>query len=57
MHSPATITIHLIDQPAGGIMVLTTAGSPLPGRGLTPAQSLATDLLTQCTHRASDVRY
>ncbi|CAN7199724.1 hypothetical protein LJR118_000581 [Acidovorax sp. LjRoot118] len=56
MHS-ATITIHLIDQPAGGVMVLTTAGSPQPGRGLTPAQALATDLLTQCTHRASDVRY
>lgn len=55
MH-PATITIHLIDQPAGGIMVLTTAGSPIPGHR-TPAQALAADLLTQCTQRASDVRY
>ncbi|MGV3679698.1 MAG: hypothetical protein ACO1PM_08230 [Acidovorax sp.] len=56
MHSPATITIHLIDQPAGGIMVLTTAGSSIPGHH-TPAQALAADLLTQCTKRASDVRY
>lgn len=52
-----TTTIHIIDQPGGGVMVYTTAGSPLPGQRLTPGQALATDLLTQCTHRASDVRY
>lgn len=52
-----TTTIHIIDQPGGGVMVYTTAGSPLPGQRLTPGQALATDLLNQCTHRASDVRY
>lgn len=52
-----TTTIHIIDQPGGGIMVYTTAGSPLPGQRLTPGQALATDLLNTCTHRASDVRY
>jgi len=50
-------TIHIIDQPCGGVMVYTTAGTPLPGQRLTPGQALATDLITQCTHRASDVRY
>lgn len=52
-----TTTIHIIDQPGGGIMVYTTAGTPLPGQRLTPGQALATDLLNVCTHRASDVRY
>lgn len=52
-----TTTIHIIDQPGGGIMVYTTSGSPLPGQRLTPGQALATDLLNLCTHRASDVRY
>ena len=50
-------TIHLIDQPGGGITVCTTAGTPHPGQRLTPGQALATDLLRECTHRASDVRY
>ena len=50
-------TIHIIDQPCGGVMVYTTAGTPLPGQRITPGQALATDLITQCTHRASDVRY
>lgn len=50
-------TIHIIDQPCGAVMVYTTAGTPLPGQRLTPGQALATDLITQCTHRASDVRY
>ena len=50
-------TIHIIDQPSGAVMVYTTAGTPLPGQRLTPGQALATDLITQCTHRASDVRY
>ena len=50
-------TIHIIDQPCGGVMVYTTAGTPLPGQRLTPGQALATDLINQCTHRASDVRY
>ncbi len=52
-----TTTIHITDLPGGGVMVHTTAGSPLPGQRLTPAQALATDLLSQCAHRASDVRY
>ena len=38
-------TIHLIDQPGGGITVCTTAGTPHPGQRLTPGQALATDLL------------
>lgn len=49
-------TIHLIDQPGGGVAVCTT-GTPHPGQRLTPGQALATDLLRECTHRASDVRY
>ena len=54
----ATITtIHIIDQPGGGVTVCTTAGTPHPGQRLTPGQALATDLLRECTHRASDVRY
>ena len=57
MTSHATTTIHIIDQPGGGVMVYTTAGTPLPGQRLTPAQALATDLLNQCARRASDVRY
>lgn len=52
-----TTTIHIVDQPGGGVTVYTTAGSPLPGQRLTPGQALATDLLNLCTHRASDVRY
>lgn len=55
--SHKTVTIHLTDTAGGGVTVLTTAGTPLPGAPLTPAQALATDLLSQCTHRASDVRY
>ena len=50
-------TIHIIDQPGGGVTVCTTAGTPHPGQRLTPGQALATDLINQCTHRASDVRY
>lgn len=50
-------TIHIHDLPGGGIMVYTTGGAPIPGQRLTPGQALATDLLNQCTHRASDVRY
>ena len=54
----ATITtIHIIDQPGGGVTVCTTAATPHPGQRLTPGQALATDLLRECTHRASDVRY
>ena len=52
-----TITIHIIDQPGGGVMVYTTGGAPIPGQRLTPGHALATDLLNLCTHRASDVRY
>lgn len=52
-----TTTIHIIDQPGGGVIVYSTGGSPIPGQRLTPGQALATDLLSQCTHRASDVRY
>lgn len=52
-----TISIHIIDQPDGSVFVYTTDGSPLPGQRLSPAQALAMDLLTQCTHRAKQVRY
>lgn len=50
-------TIHIHDLPQGGVMVYTTGGAPIPGQRLSPGQALATDLLNQCTHRASDVRY
>lgn len=53
----STITIHITDEPGGGVTVRTTAGTPMPGARLTPAQALATDLLNECAHRASDVRY
>lgn len=52
-----TVSIHLIDQPDGSVYVYTTAGSPLPGQRLTPAQALGMDLLNECTHRAKAVRY
>ena len=52
-----TITIHITDTAGGGVTVYTTAGTPMPGARCTPAQALATDLLRECTHRASDVRY
>lgn len=52
-----TITIHITDTAGGGVTVLTTAGTPLPGLRLTPAEALATDLINTCTHRASDVLY
>lgn len=55
--STTTTTLHIIDLPGGGVMVYTTAGTPLPGQRLTPGQALATDLLNECSHRASDVRY
>ncbi len=52
-----TTSIHITEQPDGSVTVYTTAGSPMPGQRLTPGQALATDLLNQCKHRASDVRY
>lgn len=52
-----TITIHITDIAGGGVTVLTTAGTPLPGLRLTPAEALATDLLNTCARRASDVHY
>ena len=52
-----TITIHITDAPGGAVVVNTSAPSPIVGVRLTPAQALATDLLAQCGHRASDVRH
>ena len=52
-----TTTIHIIDQPGGGVMVYTTAGTPLPGPRRSPAEALATALLKGCTPRATEVRY
>lgn len=52
-----TITIHITDEPGGGVAVLTTAGTPLPGMRLSPAEALATDVLATCAHRAGGVRY
>ena len=57
MSHSATITIHLTDAPGGAVVVNTSAPSPIVGVHLTPAQALATDLLAQCGHRASDVRH
>ena len=57
MSHSATITIHLTDAPGGAVVVNTSAPSPIVGVHLTPAQALATDLLAQCCHRASDVRH
>lgn len=54
---PATITIHLIDQPGGGVTVLTTSGNPILKGTHSPAQALANKLLFQCAKSASDVRY
>lgn len=52
-----TITIHISDTAGGGVTVLTTAGTPQPGQRLTPAEALATDVLSSCTRRASEMRY
>lgn len=57
MPQSPTITIHITDLPTGGVLVSTSAATPLRGVRLTPAQALATDLLATCGHRASDVRY
>ena len=57
MSQKSTITIHITDVPGGGVLVNTSAATPLRGLCLTPAQALATDLLTQCGQRATDVRY
>lgn len=57
MSHSATITIHITDAPGGAVVVNTSAPSPIVGVHLTPAQALATDLLAQCGHRASDVRH
>ena len=52
-----TITIHIIDEHNGGIAVLTSAGQPIPGERLTPAKSLALDLLTAAGARAERIVY
>lgn len=52
-----TVTLHICDAPGGNVIVMTTAGTPAPGRRLTPSQALATDLLSTCTRRAREVRY
>lgn len=57
MPKSSTITIHITDLPTGGVLVSTSAATPLRGVRLTPAQALATDLLATCGHRASDVRH
>lgn len=54
--TPKTLTIHIIDLPGGGVSVHTNAATPHVGQRHTPASALAMDLLTQCVHRASDVR-
>ncbi|WOI43760.1 hypothetical protein [Acidovorax sp. BLS4] len=53
----STITIHVIDQPDGSVSIITTAGMPVVGVPLTPAGSLALDLLTVSARRANPVRY
>lgn len=57
MTTSKTITIHITDVPGGGVVVNTSAPSPIPGVRLSPAQALAADLLATCGHRASDVRH
>lgn len=52
-----TVTIHISDTPGGGVTVLTTAGTPLPGLPLSPAEALATDVLSCCARRSEQVRY
>lgn len=52
-----TITIHLVDQPDGSVSVLTTAGTPVAGAPLTPAGSLALDMLTLSTRRANPIQH
>ena len=57
MSHAKTITLHITDLPGGGVVVNTSAPTPMAGVRLSPAQALATDLLATCGHRASDVRH
>ncbi|MDB5967140.1 MAG: hypothetical protein JWQ72_3640 [Polaromonas sp.] len=53
-----TITIVLTDLPKGrGVTVQTDGAPPSIGHPLTPAQSLAMDLLRTCNAQASGVQY
>lgn len=57
MPKSSTITIHITDVPGGGVLVNTSAATPIRGLRLSPAQTLATDLLATCIERASDIRH
>ncbi len=52
-----TITIEDSDARAGTVRVLTTEAPPQLGRGLTPAQAVAMDLLRLCKAHAHSVSY
>lgn len=52
------ITITISDLPGGrGAVVSTDGDQPAVGRLLTPAQSLAMDVLRLCQRQASEVAY
>lgn len=53
----ATITITLIDEPNYGVSVRTDAERPSVGRGVTPAEALALELLGTSFRRGAEVLY
>lgn len=53
----ATITITITDLADFRVQVATDADKPLPGRGLTPAESLALDVLTLALRSRATVLY
>lgn len=53
----ASITITLTDQAAYRVHVATDADQPVVGRGVTPAESLAIDLLASALKAGATVAY
>jgi hypothetical protein len=53
----ATITITLIDCPDGHVSVRTDADRPMIGKGITPGQALAMELLGTAFKRGGEVVY
>ncbi|MDR6521803.1 hypothetical protein J2789_004493 [Variovorax paradoxus] len=53
----ATTTITLIDLADGQVSVRTDADRPMIGRGITPAQALAMELLGTSFKRGAEVLY
>jgi len=53
----ASITLTLVDLPGGHVSVRTDADAPSVGRGITPGQALAMELLGTAFKRGAEVVY